>query len=171
MAGNRQGQGHDQGGHEVEPPIVPPVGSLRPGHEDRDVNAWAVGKFAIALVLLCIFCLAVLVGVFKYLERTIGSPGPAPTDARNFPPQPRLQETPILDLKAMRDAEDKILGSYGWVDQSKGVVRIPIDKAIDLLAQRGLPSRPQNGPQSASSASIPTESGLGLKVQQDGGPK
>jgi len=160
----------DQPEHEVPPPVVP-EGALRAMHEDRDVNAWAVGKFAIALVLLCIFCLGILVGVFNFLKTHIGpAEEPGAMDARHLPPQPRLQETPILDLKAMRDAEDKILTSYGWVDQSKGVVRIPIAKAIDLLAQRGLPARAQNGPQSASDASIPTESGLGPKVQQEGGP-
>jgi hypothetical protein len=81
-----------------------------------------------------------------------------------------LQTTPVLDLRAMRDAEDKVLNGYGWVDQSKGVVRVPIAKAIDLLAQRGLPARPQNGVQSASNATVPTESGLGEIVQQPGGP-
>ncbi len=35
--------------------------------------------------------------------------------------------------------------SYGWVDQPAGVVRIPIDRAMELLAQRGLPTRPQAG--------------------------
>lgn len=162
---NRQ----DHGEHEVPPPVVP-EGGLQPGHEDRDVNAWAVGKFAIGLVLLCILCLGVLVGFFKYLQTRLGPASPPAIDARHLPPEPRLQDTPVLDLKAMRDAEDKILTSYGWVDKSKGVVRIPIDKAIDLLAQRGLPARPQNGPQSASDAIVPAESGLGPIMQQVGGP-
>jgi hypothetical protein len=152
MAENKQGQEH-----EVRPP----------GYEVRDVNTWAVGKFAIGLVLLCIFAVAVLLGFFQYLQK---SEGPLAGGARHLPPEPRLERTPILDLKAMRDAEDKVLGSYGWVDQPKGVVRIPIANAIDLLAQRGLPARAQNGMQSASDASIPSESGLGEKVQQVGGP-
>ena len=70
----------------------------------------------------------------------------------------------------MRAAEDKILNGYGWVDQAHGVVRVPIDRAIDMLAQRGLPSRPQNGPQSASNATVPRESGLGPIMNQVGGP-
>ena len=41
--------------------------------------------------------------------------------------------------------EEQTLNSYGWVDQQAGVVRIPIDRAMDLLAQRGLPTRPQAG--------------------------
>ncbi|MGO9258738.1 MAG: hypothetical protein ACLQU1_20820 [Bryobacteraceae bacterium] len=164
MAGNKQGHGE----HEVRPPdLQRPEGDQQPGYEVRDVNAWAVGKFAIGLVLLCIFAIVVLLGFFNYLET---SHGPIAGTARDLRPQPRLESTPVPDLKAMRDAEDKILNSYGWVDQPKGVVRIPIAQAIDLLAQRGLPARPQNGVQSASDASVPTESGLGPKVQQVGGP-
>ena len=57
------------------------------------------------------------------------------------------------------------------MDQKTGVVHIPIDRAIDLLAQRGLPSRPQKGSQTAAfDVSVPTESGLGPKMQQVGGP-
>lgn len=164
MAGNNP----EHGEHDVQPPPVErPEEEPAAGHEMRDVNAWAVGKFAIALVLLCIFSMVLLLGYFRYLENTTA---PLATGTRPVPPEPRLESTPVQDLKAMHDAEDKILNGYGWVDQSNGVVRIPIAKAIDLLAQRGLPSRPQNGVQSASTASIPTESGLGEKVQQVGGP-
>jgi hypothetical protein len=60
-------------------------------------------------------------------------------------PQPQLQVAPIPDLKAFRADEDKVLNSYAWVDQPKGIVRIPIDQAIDLLAKRGLPSIRQAG--------------------------
>jgi hypothetical protein len=164
MAGNKQGHGE----HEVRPPDAPrPKGDRPIGYEVRDVNVWAVGKFAIGLVLLCIFAVVVLLGYFKFLET---SAGPIAPPARDVRPQPRLETAPILELKAMRDAEDKVLNSYGWVDQPKGQVRIPIAQAIDLLAQRGLPARPQNGVQSASDASVPAESGLGPIMQQVGGP-
>lgn len=148
----------------------------QPKFEERDVNVWAVGKFGIGLALLCVVCLAILLGVFKYFENETGGPKPAVSqgigvDASKLPPEPRLETTPILDLQAMRAAEDQVLNSYAWVDQAHGVVRIPIDRAMDLLAQRGLPARPQNVPQSAASGvSVPTESGLGEKVQQPGGP-
>jgi hypothetical protein len=144
--------------------------------EERDVNVWAVGKFAIGLTLLCVVCLALLLGLFKYFENENGGSLPRVdreigVNAGKLPPEPRLEVTPILDLQAMRAAEDQVLGSYGWIDQAHGVVRIPIDRAIDLLAQRGLPARQQNGPQSsAAGVSVPTESGLGEKLQQPGGP-
>jgi hypothetical protein len=40
-------------------------------------------------------------------------------------------------LRALRAAENAILEHYGWVDRDKGVVHIPIDRAMDLLAERG----------------------------------
>ena len=39
----------------------------------------------------------------------------------------------------MRDNEEMLLSSYGWVDQAKGTVHIPINQAIDMVAQKGLP--------------------------------
>lgn len=168
MAGNRDDRNAEQ---EVHLPALERPG---PHHEERDVNTWAVGKFAIALVLLCGVALLILAALFKYFAwREAGGPA-APTgvnvDARKLPPEPRLQDTPVLDLKAMKAAEDLILNGYGWVDQQHGIARIPINRAIDLLSQRGLPSRPQAEMTSASTATVPTESALGYIMQQPGGP-
>ena len=57
------------------------------------------------------------------------------------PPEPRLQTDPRQDLADMRAKEDEVLGSYGWVDKNAGVVRIPIDAAMKLTLERGLPAR------------------------------
>jgi hypothetical protein len=157
--------------HDVTEPEHP-VGKF----EERDVNVWAVGKFGIGLTLLCVVCLALLLGVFRYFENMTGGPRARVSqgigaDASKLPPEPRLEVTPITDLQEMRAAEDKVLNSYGWIDQAHGLVRIPIDRAIDLLAQHGLPARPQNDPQSAAAGvTVPTEAGLGEKMQQPGGP-
>jgi hypothetical protein len=48
-------------------------------------------------------------------------------------------------LNKIRVREDGLLDSYGWVDENAGTVRIPIERAMDLLVQRGLPVRPQAG--------------------------
>jgi hypothetical protein len=120
------------------------------GHEETDVNEWAVGKFAVALLLVIVAALFLLFGLFRYLLSREGGPPAgrsqvtASEPARAFP-QPQLQESEVPDLKAIRAAEDQVLHSYAWMDPEKGVVRIPIDRAIDLLAERGLPSRPQAG--------------------------
>jgi hypothetical protein len=61
------------------------------------------------------------------------------------PPEPRLQTSPREDLRALRAREEQMLSTYGWVDKPTGVVRIPIDEAIKLTVQRGLPVRPATG--------------------------
>lgn len=58
-----------------------------------------------------------------------------------LPPEPRLEVDPEGNLLALRRKEEALLNGYGWVDRSKGIVRIPIGRAMDLLAKRGLPVR------------------------------
>ena len=60
---------------------------------------------------------------------------------QRLPPEPRLQTNPREDLADLRRAEDQVLDSYGWVDKDAGIVRIPIDDAMRLTVQRGLPAR------------------------------
>jgi biopolymer transport protein ExbD len=59
-------------------------------------------------------------------------------------PQPRLQtddgNQEIADLHAK---EDLLLENYSWVDQSQGKIRIPIERAMELVAKQGLPVAPQ----------------------------
>lgn len=58
--------------------------------------------------------------------------------ARRLPPEPRLQRVPIADLTRLREREERLLTSYGWVDREAGVVRIPVERAMQLVAERGL---------------------------------
>jgi hypothetical protein len=67
---------------------------------------------------------------------------PAPlAESRPMPPAPRLQITEGKDLKAFKAEEREALNGYGWVDKAGGTLHIPIDRAIEILAERGLPSR------------------------------
>jgi hypothetical protein len=45
-----------------------------------------------------------------------------------------------VDLKSFHEAEDAILRRYGWIDERAGVAQIPIDRAIELIAEKGLPA-------------------------------
>ncbi|MCG6928173.1 MAG: hypothetical protein LJF30_23055 [Acidobacteria bacterium] len=56
------------------------------------------------------------------------------------PPLPRLQTLPEVDLAEFRAQEDAILGSYAWVEKDRGVVRIPVEEAMRIVAERGLPT-------------------------------
>jgi hypothetical protein len=62
-------------------------------------------------------------------------------ETSELPPEPRLQETPALDLERFRAKEDETLSTYGWVDRQAGVVRIPIERAMEIVAREGLPKR------------------------------
>ena len=58
---------------------------------------------------------------------------------RPLPPAPRLQEAPAEDYQRLREAEETVLNTYGWVDRDKGVVRLPIERAMELLIERSEP--------------------------------
>jgi hypothetical protein len=167
MAANR----HDRrlpGEHHVPDPNDPST-----LHESIDVNAKSISKFGIGIVLLTIFSLAVVLGVFKAFEKIIAGPRPyreLQVEERNLPPKPRLQELPVRDLAAFEAAENQVLNNYGWVDKQKGTVHLPIDRAMELYLQRAPATRSQADIPQASAVSIPTESGLGPKVQNPGGP-
>jgi hypothetical protein len=67
-----------------------------------------------------------------------GDPPPAPLAAvtGGLPPEPRLQTRPFADIEEQRAEEQQVLTSYGWVDEKAGIVRIPIEEAMRLLAER-----------------------------------
>lgn len=143
--------------HDLEQPPI--------GHETTDVDTWAIGKFAIALVLISIAAMAMLMGLFHYFITREGAMPPKAYSSLDKaevrqPPEPQLETSPVQQLAEERAAEDKILDSYGWVDKQHGVVRLPIDQAIDLLAKKGLPSRA--AAPVTDHVSVPTESGPGL---------
>jgi hypothetical protein len=127
---------------------LPGVGTedLAAGHETSDANARAIVLVGagLAAVLVAVFVAASLL-VAPYAQRPLSLSSPPGLAALPTPPDlpsPRLQTEPGQELSRYRAQQEQILHGYGWVDRSNGVVRIPIERAIDLLAQRGLPSRP-----------------------------
>ena len=119
------------------------------GHEEQDVNSVAITKFGIGLTLTIVVSLFLLWGLFHYFvkseEKSYSAAAPLAGVGRNAikePPQPRLQTSPPVDLRDMRAAEDQLLQHYSWVDRDRGIVRIPIERAMDILAERGMPFRP-----------------------------
>ena len=116
-------------------------------HEGSDVDFFSVLKFAAGLAALVIVSYLVVYGVFRYLsasaDRVSGErlyPLAAGQENR-LPPEPRLQTNPKQDLLDLRTQERDQLTGYHWVDKNNGVVRIPIEDAMRLTIERGLPSR------------------------------
>ncbi len=113
------------------------------GYEASDVSVGRLVAFAAGLVGLVVLGVLGSEVVFRFFVRhqPLGPPASPFENVRTLPPSPRLQIHAPLDLKEYLAGEDKILDSYGWVDQKAGIVRIPIDQAMTLLLQKGLPIR------------------------------
>jgi len=117
------------------------------GHESRDVS---VRNIAVSFVGLFVVTAGVLVFMYVLLraftasdvEQSAPASPLAASYGRQAPPEPRLQVAPRDDLRRLRDREEALLHSYGWVDRNAGIARIPIERAIELLVTRRLPAEP-----------------------------
>lgn len=107
-----------------------------PTRDATDVDVGLIIKTAVTLLVLLMDITAVLWGFFKFfVERPIlGEPEPMPSAERLA--GPRLQISPARDLNELQAAEDEALNSYGWVDRDNGIVRIPIERAMEVLVER-----------------------------------
>ena len=119
-------------------------------HEESDVNIRAIFGFGAALIVVAVIVHVAIWGLFRFLDSRAMERGaaayPLAAEQRDrLPPEPRLQTAPREDLGALRAREDETLRSYGWVDRNAGVVRIPIDRAMQLTLERGLPARQGTG--------------------------
>ena len=129
------------------------------GYERRDIGAGGVLYFLVGLAVAGLLVYFVVAGLYSYLEkRSEAQQTPvnplvtnAPADTRRIPrdypqsafPNPKLEEDERGQLNGIRLKEEQTLSTYDWVDERAGTVRIPIDRAMDLVAQRGLPVRAQ----------------------------
>lgn len=120
-------------------------GEQQPGMHDHERTDARTKRLWIFLAIVIGSCIIVIIFVRFYWATLAGiqdRPAISPfTGPRDLPPAPRLQVVPAFDWDKYKASEDKVLTTYGWVNKETGAVRIPIDRAMDLLAQRGLPSR------------------------------
>lgn len=111
-------------------------------YEKRDANIRTLVRFGVGLFIILFATIVLMVKLFKYFttSQQLGPPASPFANTRALPPQPRLQVEPREDLKLLRETQEQMLHNYGWVDQKAGVVRIPIERAMNLIVQRGLPT-------------------------------
>lgn len=112
-------------------------------HERKDVDVPSLFTIGLLLLLSCIAIFIVVTLMMRYFKAhepavIAGQANVPVTRAQEFP-QPRLIVKPGATLADLRAAEDAELNSHGWVDRNTGIARIPIDRAMQLLLQRGLP--------------------------------
>jgi len=143
-------------------------------YEPREADLRVVLAFLAALGLASVMVLLVLWGMFSYFRARSAERGPLPsprmyTSAPSVP-QPRLQPNPAADYDAYHGSGQAALNSYGWVDQKAGIARIPIDKAMELVVERGLPWKmPGAGPAPTAPNPNPAEGSLpgASRAQED----
>lgn len=110
-------------------------------HEESDVVLRPVVIAGLGLLVILVVTCAAMFGLFHILQREEARLSPpanplAAAEGPRLPPAPRLQAHPLRDLQELRTVENERLTTYGWVDKSAGTVRIPVARAIEILAQR-----------------------------------
>ena len=118
-------------------------------HEESDVNVSAISGFGAALFAvgaIVLLFLGWLVGMYeRQYQRSQTQVYPMAAGQENrLPPEPRLQEHPQEDLSDLRRKQESQLNAYGWVDKGSGIARIPIEEAMRIVLQKGLPARQEN---------------------------
>jgi hypothetical protein len=131
------------------------------GFEREDLGAKAIFGFLIGLAVLGVLVYFAANGTYRALNAYSEAHQPAqsplkqttegdPRDLQaskvtrrieNTFPQPLLETDERNELNDFRRQEEEQLNSYGWIDQKVGVVHIPIERAMQLVAERGLPVR------------------------------
>jgi hypothetical protein len=118
-------------------------GGSQEGYERSDAEPRSLvhsGAWLIAILAVVFVSMAWLFNFYGKVQ-SLGKPASPFENARVLPPAPRLQVEPRVELHAYCEQQDKLLNSYGWVDEHNGVVRIPVDRAMELTLQQGLPAR------------------------------
>jgi hypothetical protein len=127
------------------PPVVDPE-DLAAGHETSDLSIAAVLIFVgglLTALTIAFVAVSLLQVSFSGLPFRLAPPGAGLEEQPSgpLPPAPRLQTVPGQELQELRARQEAQLQGYGWLDRQAGRVRIPIERAMDLLAERGLPAR------------------------------
>jgi hypothetical protein len=136
------------------------------GYEHEDLSPSGPFYFFAGLVLLVLVIYLIAFGMFRFLDsyESTHQPPVSPmatpeADTRTMTheetqafPQPRLEENERTELRSLIENEDRELATYDWVDKDKGIVRIPIARAMELIVQHGLPVHAEGATSTQSSA-------------------
>jgi len=122
--------------------MTPPHGTPQGGYEKSDLRSRPIVVFGVilgAMVALAFVAAYGMIHVLGWWERPRLETPASPLATRAIPPEPRLQVEAPKDLKSLRAAEQEVLTTYAWVSKEAGIARIPIERAMQLVLERGLP--------------------------------
>jgi len=128
-------------------------GPTPPGaqYEHTDIDTSVGYKFAVWLVVAMVISVGIVYGTFWFFENqtkqadAVAQKYPLAVGQEKNPPAPNLQTQPFKDVYMLRQGEAEKLTSYGWIDKEGGVARIPIDRAMEVMLQRGFAARAEGG--------------------------
>jgi hypothetical protein len=115
------------------------------GYETKDVSVRVVVWLAVAILAIGLVVHVMTWWLLRSMraEARRHDPTLSPLiDQSQTTREPRLQSAPAHDYVQIAREQEQMLTSYGWVDRQKGIARIPIERAIDLLVERGEPDVP-----------------------------
>lgn len=114
------------------------------GQIDREIDVKSIVWMGVGLVVTALVVHFLIWGLLRGFDKMddrrdvpltpIEAASPQPQDF----PEPRLQTNEEQDMRELREEEDRLLGRAGWVNRTAGVVRVPVDVAIDVIARRGV---------------------------------
>jgi hypothetical protein len=142
-------------------------------YEHTDAAVGPVAKFLFWLFIAAVATHFGLAGVYKLLvdqgvksEATERRYPLAASEEQRLPPVPRLQQFPRNELYTFRKDEGEHLESYGWENKAAGTVHIPIEEAMKLTVERGLPVQASDPSQTATLGMMPADSSAGRTLEK-----
>jgi hypothetical protein len=124
---------------------APPALHDPTAHEHSDVNVrgilWFTGGLIATAAVIHVAVWLLFVAFEKRTAAADPAPAPLAQPSGQLPPNPRLQTRPVNDLKALRAEEEALLHGEGPAGEQPGVYRIPIERAKQLIVERGVPVR------------------------------
>lgn len=117
------------------------------GYETTDAEVRPVLLFLAALGVLIVVAMAVMTGLYSALESHFGRSETVLSplvDVEQVPEGPKLQADPAAELATVRTWEKEKLNRYEWIDEDTGTFRIPIERAIQIISEAGLPAREES---------------------------
>jgi hypothetical protein len=130
------------------------------GPVDHELNFRGILGFVGGLTAITLVVMGLMWGIAVLLKGSLARKDPAPpalVEAREVrvPPGPNLQPNPSADLAAFRAAEETELKTWAWIDREKSVARVPVERALEIVASRGLPAPPPMPPPAPAGETAP----------------
>jgi hypothetical protein len=120
--------------------------------ESRDVKARTIYAYLVVLAVAVILSYVAAVFILRVTTKIAADSDTPPPPVRQemkgyltMPPEPRLQGVPGHGTDPQYDLREKLREDTqanqkaGWIDQNSGIAQIPVEDAMKIIAEKGLP--------------------------------